>query len=124
MALGACVLLPAALGAVRSRAAAAQTTANPSLRRPTLTAHVKAHFFCSVATAACWAAGLGGIVWHKSTLEKAHLASLHSQLGASAVALWVAAGIAAELKVNRVIRLLRLLSACARANNKAEKSRL
>ena len=99
MALGAFAFLPAALGATRSRAAAAQATANPVDRRPTLTRHIQAHFACSVAASLCWTAGLAGIVLTKNVQEKEHLASVHSWLGVTAVSLWAAAGITAELKV-------------------------
>ena len=96
MALGACFFLPAAVEATRSRAAAAQAAADPARRRLTLTRHIQAHFTCSVLTAMCWAAGLTGIVLTKNALGKAHVASLHAWLGACAVFLWVAAGLAAE----------------------------
>ena len=102
MALGAFAFLPAALGATRSRAAAAQAAANPADRRPTLTRHIQAHFACSVAATLCWAAGLAGIVLTKNVQGKAHLTSFHSWLGFAAVLLWAAAGIAAELKVSGV----------------------
>jgi len=88
----------ASLGAVRSRAEAAKSVPAAE-KRGKIKSHVKAHFFVSVATFWSAAIGLASIVQNKYLLGKPHLASTHSQIGALAVAAWLVAWVAAELKV-------------------------
>lgn len=99
LAAGAAPLATLATISVRSRIKAARNSPKGVAPQNVLKRRIKLHVLLSAAATASLAGGVGAIVVNKNRLARSHLVSAHSKLGAAAVVLWLAALVAAELKV-------------------------